>query len=176
MILIAAGVYQVAIDDIPRVAAALAAARSLLRHDLVRTQSAIVAEAVLVGRVVAPRSGPVHQLRGAGVLSAAEEQPHDETVIAVVPSDALLAKMRGDEIPRRPPDARAASWRSNPRAEALRLVRGALNRFEVGDAAWEDVGAAVAALRDVVSRQCCERDNDLDGNCDVHREPWRPKV
>lgn len=170
--------YQIAIDDVPRVARALAAARVMMRGDLSRHQSAVVAQVILNGRAMVMRGGWANQLRVAGVLAPAPDvQPADETMIALVPSARLLAAMCAEDPP--PPVAppfESPAYQRNPRRATMRVLRNALNLFEGGAAAWADVDAAVAALRDVVSRQCCERDNDLDGNCDVHREQWRPKV
>ncbi len=162
------------LDDVPRVARALVLAETWAQRELAPYQRAVIAHALLEGHTVV-RSDVADQMRAIGVLVLAEDQSRgyharEHTVLKLAAD--FVSALRAVLAPvDRPPTAGP-----DPRREAIRALRIAGHHFEGGTAPLSAVTAAYEQLRDVVSRQCCERDRDLDGNCDVHREKWKPRV
>lgn len=154
--------YQVPIADVARVARAFEILRELLHGEPNLGQRYLVARGLVEGPIERylhmVTTGEVNQLRQAGVVVGRVGEP-------IVLTPGFLAEVDA------PPVAPRRTRSRDPRRDAINVLRAVLDQLALGDAGWPDVEVALAPLRDVMSRQCCERDNDLDGNCPVHPEP-----
>jgi hypothetical protein len=159
--------YRVHLADVARVARAFEILRELLRGEPNYGQRYLVARGLAEGRVEnylhKVTTGELNQLRQVGVIAGRAGEP-------IVLTPGFLAMVDA------PPVASRRIHARDPRRDAINTLRAVLDALALGDAGWPDVESALAPLRDVISRQCCERDTNLDGDCPVHPPEPRRRV